>query len=143
MNRLLISIAILLLSVILLGGCNKDRVCKIPLGDAACQLNPNSAEYPGLNNLSSYQYLVGGYQGIVVIRTSWSEFVAYERTCPHDEGRLEMAEGYGNLVLQCPDCGSQFSTFTDGTPMEGSLTSCQLRQYNTYYDGSVLYISNY
>ena len=128
--------------ILLLGGCDKDRMCRVPLGDATCQINPNSAEYPGLNNLSGYQYIVGGYQGLVVIRTSWSEFVAYERTCPHDEGRLEMAEGYGNLVLQCPECGSQFSTFADGAPMEGSLTSCLLRQYDTYYDGTLLYISN-
>lgn len=134
---------LLLAAALLLAGCDKDRMCNVPIGDATCQLDPNSAEYPGLNNLSSYQYLIGGYQGIVVIRTSWSEFVAYECTCPHDQGRLEMAEGYGNLVLECPECGSLFSTFADGAPMEGSKTSCFLQQYNTYYDGRLLYISNF
>ena len=136
-------VLLLILAASLLAGCDKDRMCKVPIGDANCQIDPNSALYPGLNNLSGYQYLYGGYQGIVVIRTNWSEFVAYECTCPNDHGRLEMADGYGNLVLECPECGSQFSTFADGAPIEGSKTSCFLQQYNTYYDGRLLYISNY
>ena len=123
--------------------CGKERMCNVPIGNATCQIDPNSPLYPGLNNTNGYEYLVGGYQGIVVVRTGWYEFVAYECTCPHDEGLLEMAKGYGNLVLECPECGSQFSTFGDGFPLDGSVTSCPLYQYNTYYDGSILYINNY
>ena len=92
-------------------------MCNVPIGNATCQIDPNSPLYPGLNNTNGYEYLVGGYQGIVVVRTGWYDFVAYECTCPHDEGLLEMAKGYGNLVLECPECGSQFSTF--------GLTGCR------------------
>ena len=137
-------VLLLILAASLLAGCDKDRMCKVPIGDANCQIDPNSALYPGLNNLSGYQYLYGGYQGIVVIRIGWSEFVAYECTCPYDHGRLEMAEDYdNNIFLECPECGSLFNTYADGAPIEGSKTSCFLQQYYTNYDGRLLYISNY
>jgi nitrite reductase/ring-hydroxylating ferredoxin subunit len=93
--------------------------------------------------MTGYEYLIGGYQGMAVIRTGWNEFMAYECTCPHDHGRLAMDKDYGNLVLRCPLCGSGFSTFGDGFPLDGSLTSCPLYHYNTYYDGAILYISTY
>ena len=141
-SRALAAIMILL-SVSALCGCGKEYFCDVPVGDATCQIDPNSPLYPGLNTMSSYEYIYGGHQGIVVIRTAWDEFVAYERTCPHDHELLEMDEAYGNLVLACPECGSKFSTFGDGFPLDGSLTSCPLYQYPTYYDGLLLHISNY
>lgn len=141
-GRLVATIAALIVFAAL-GSCDKERYCDVPVGDATCRIDPNSPLYPGLNTLSGYEYLYGGYQGMVVVRTGWNEFVAYECTCPHDHGRLEMDKGYGNLVLVCPECGSQFSTFGDGFPLDGSLTSCPLYRYNTYYDGVMLYISNY
>ena len=86
---------------------------------------------------------MGGFQGIVVVRTSWNDFAAYERTCPADSGRLEMASGYGNIILECPICHSQFNTFDDGAPLSNSHTYCYLYKYGTHYDGRTLYISNY
>ncbi|MBO4599449.1 MAG: hypothetical protein J5641_01790 [Bacteroidales bacterium] len=127
----------------LMASCGKEYMCQVPIGDATCQIDPNSTLYAGLNTCDGYEYLVGGYQGIVVVRTNWSEFAAYERTCPADSGRLEMAEGYGNIVLECPRCHSQFNTFGDGAPLSTSVTSCYLYQYSTHYDGQTLYISNY
>ena len=148
-SRLTPVIMSLLLAASTLCGCGKDHYCDVPIGDATCQIDPNSPLYPGLNMVGSYQYLIGGYQGIVVIRTTMfkldegGEFLAYECTCPHDHGRLAMDKDYGNLVLRCPLCGSGFSTFGDGFPLDGSLTSCPLYHYNTYYDGAILYISTY
>ena len=154
----LLAAFVLMPCMIVLGGCGKNAVCDIPIGDATCQLNPNSPLYPGINNCDGYQYLTGGFNGLVVIRTSWNDFVCYECTCPYDKGVLEipvdtvwdaahthfrLQTSYGNLVLRCRKCGSQFSTFAGGAPMEGSQTACFLYQYSTYYDGSTLYISNY
>lgn len=133
----------ILLLAALFVSCGKEHSCRVPIGEATCQIDPNSPLYPGINNCDGYEYLVGGYQGIVVVRTGWESFVAYERTCPADTGRLEMAEGYGNIVLECPKCHSQFNTFAGGEPLNGSHSSCFLQQYNTYYDGQTLYISNY
>ena len=131
------------LMLLVLMSCGKDYMCHVPFGDATCQIDPNSAIYSGINNCDGYEYLVGGYQGIVVVRTSWNDFAAYERTCPADSGRLEMASGYGNIILECPRCHSQFNTFDDGAPLSTSHTPCYLYKYNTHYDGQILYISNY
>ena len=137
--RLYVAFGIALLSA----SCGKEYMCDVPIGDATCQIDPNSPIYAGINNCDGYEYLVGGYQGIVVVRINWNEFAAYERTCPADSGRLEMAEGYGNIVLECPHCHSQFNTFADGAPLSTSHTMCYLYQYSTHYDGHTLYISNY
>lgn len=142
-RKVLAGIAAMVAILVLTIGCDKERMCRVPTGNATCQIDPNSALYPGLNNCDGYEYLVGGYNGIVVIRTSWNDFVAYERSCPLDSAILDVPDGYGNMVLECPRCGSRFSTFIDGTPLEGSRTSCMLYEYNTYYDGRTLYISNY
>lgn len=115
----------------------------MPIGDANCQIDPNSPLYSGINNCDGYEYLVGGANGLVVVRVSFNEFACYERSCPLDTGRLEMVSGYGNIVLECPKCHSQFNTFADGCPLEGSRTPCYLYKYSTYYDGHTLYISNY
>ena len=141
MNRAL-SVCLLCL-LLLLVGCGKERACNIPIGEAACKIDPNSPMYAGINNCDGYVYLVGGNQGIVVVRTSWSEFAAYERTCPYDTARLEINPEYGNIVVECPKCHSRFNTYADGCPLDGSQTSCYLYEYGTNYDGSLLYISNY
>ncbi|MBQ0161139.1 MAG: hypothetical protein MJZ99_01460 [Bacteroidales bacterium] len=132
-----------LAALVLLASCGKENRCRVPIGDAACSIDPNSALYPGINNCDGFEYIVGGYNGVVVIRTGFNTFAAYERTCPQDSARLVMAEGYGNIVLECPACGSKFNTFDDGAPLEGSRTYCYLYKYGTYYDGQLLYISNY
>lgn len=125
-------------------GCGKNDICNVPIGEANFSIDPNSPEYPGINNCDGYEYFVGGNQGIVVIRTGYYTFVAYERTCPYDHGRLIVPyEESGNMVLKCPVCGSRYIN-TDGAPLEGSVSYCYLYRYGTYYDQSSgrLYVSN-
>jgi len=138
-----LALTTIILAAAILSGCGKDYLCDVPIGNATCQIDPNSPLYPGLNTMTGYEYLYGGHQGIAVLRVAWDEFAAFECTCPHDRHRLEMDPDYGNLVLRCPECGSGFSTYGDGFPLDGSLTSCPLYQYNTFYDGRILYINNY
>ena len=127
--------------LLLLSGCKGEKMCDTPIGDATCQLE--LMQYPNLIGGNGYEYIVGGYQGLVVIRISTEEYATYERTCPHDHGRLEVSKDYGNTVLQCPQCHSCFSAFTDGTPLDGSQTSCSLYQYSTHCASGILYISNW
>lgn len=132
---------ILLLGFVLLAGCKHENRCDTPIGASACSLNPNSPLYNRLNNVGGYEYIVGGNHGIFVIRTSLNEFLAYERTCPHDHSAaVEVVDGWDGTVLQCPVCGSKFNTYADGMPLDGSATSCPLYQYGTTYDGGTLYI---
>lgn len=126
--------------LLLLCGCRHER-CNTPIGTSACSINPNSPLYNRLNNVGGYEYIVGGNHGIFVMRTSLNEFVAYERTCPHDHNAaVEVVDGWDGTILKCPVCGSQFNTYSDGMPLDGSATSCALYQYGTTYDGGTLYI---
>lgn len=86
-------------------------------------------------------YFTGGYLGVVVVRTSYNSFVAFERACPEDNAtQVVISEEWGSSILQCPKCGSCFIVEADGMPMDGSVTSCPLYQYSTHYSGGVLSI---
>lgn len=140
---IVIKVLTFIATMVMLVSCDKEYQCHVPIGDASCQLDPNSALYSGLNTCDGYEYIYGGHQGVVVVRTGWDTFAAYERSCPADSSLLFMAEGYGNIVLECPQCHSQWNTFGGGEPLSTSTTSCFLYQYRTFYDGQTLYISNY
>lgn len=128
-------------AALLLAGCRGENNCRIPIGDANFTVQPNSAMYSGLNNVGGYQYFTGGHRGIVVIHTYIDEFAAYERTCPVDTNtQLWVSDSIGSAVLECPKCGSRFSTYSNGSPLQGSATSCSLWEYSTSYDGSDLLI---
>lgn len=125
----------------MLAACKHENRCNTPIGAANCTVDPNSPLYNRLNNVGGFEYLVGGNHGIFVLRTSLNDFVAYERTCPHDhDGVVEVVDGWDGAVLQCPVCGSRFNTYADGVPLDGSTTSCPLYQYGATYDASMLYI---
>ena len=129
------------LLVFCFASCNPETRCDTPMGDATCQLD--LMQYDNLSNVGGYEYLVGGYQGIVVIRLGLEQYVAYERTCPHDHGRLSVSKDYAGSVLECPKCHSCFIADLDGIPLDGSQTSCPLYQYSTHYSAGTLYISNW
>lgn len=133
----------LLLALLAMGccSCRREAVCDVPFGEARCQIDPNSPLYPGLNTVGGYEYLVGGHQGIIVVRTGYDSFVAFERSCPNDhEVPVSVDKDFGAAVLRCPSCGSAFSTYTDGVPLEGSSTPCSLYEYGADYIDGVLYL---
>ena len=81
-----------------------------------------------------------GYSGIIVTRTGYDDFVAFEATCPGGCDELLVTDAYwGNSVLCCPVCSSRFNSL-DGTSLDGSATPCPLYQYNTAFDGRLLSI---
>ena len=107
--------------------CRRENSCHTPIGEANFTIQPNSAMYAGLNNVGGYDYFTGGHRGIVVIRTYINEFAAYERTCPLDTNtQLRISDSIGSAVLECPKCGSMFSTYTNGVALDGSATRCSL-----------------
>lgn len=138
-NKILLILGMLILTGSFCG-CGDER-CSTPIGEAYCVLEPDSPLYYSLNTVGGYEYLVGGHRGLVVIRTALDEFVCYERSCPacHDVA-VEVSKDWGSGVLECPQCGSRFSVYTEGVPLDGSITRCPLYQYSTTYDGFELHI---
>lgn len=105
-------------------------------------INPNTTEYNELSHVDGWIYLTGGYNGILVYRISLTEFVAFERACPwdfqNDTARVQV-EASG-ITCACPVCGSKY-IMTDGTPFDGP-SRLILKQYQTTYEGGLLYIYN-
>ncbi|MDY5969607.1 MAG: hypothetical protein SPJ13_06310 [Bacteroidales bacterium] len=121
--------------------CERNGHCHIPVGETSFSVFPNDASYHGLNAVGGYMYFIGGHRGVVVIRTEQNAFAAYERSCPLDTNTsVRVSDALGSAVLECPKCGSRFSVYTSGIPLEGSGTPCSLYQYGTTYDGNTLFV---
>jgi len=126
-----------------ISACSKEKnPNEIPVVAVNFYINPNSTEYLELNAVGGWVYLTGGYRGIIVYRKSFTEFMAYERACPYDwqedDGRVEVETS--GLTALCPACKSKY-ILLDGSPYEGP-TTYPLKQYQTQYDGNLLYIFN-
>lgn len=129
---------LLVLSTIALTSCGREQRCNVPIGMTNFTIEPNSAYYSGLNNVGGYMYLTGGHRGVVVIRTAYDQFVAYERTCPADSTSAVEVTSEWCFILECPKCHTLFAVNADGYPMDGGATACPLYQYSTAYSGGIL-----
>lgn len=115
---------------------------EFPVVPVNFSLNPNSTEYIRLNQINGWEYLTGGYRGIIVYRKSQTEFMAYDRACPYDWSNTSarLTVDASGTTASCPACKSKY-ILIDGTPYEG-VSRYPLRQYQTNYDGNLLYIYN-
>ena len=128
------------LSLMLLASCAKDH-CHTSIGATNFYVEPNSATHAGLNNVGGYEFLTGGHRGVVVVRTAYDDFVAYDRTCPEDNTtKVDFASGWEGTILECPVCHTRFNVYADGAPLDGGKTVCPLYEYGTTYDGYRLYV---
>ncbi|MBR1627377.1 MAG: hypothetical protein IJ681_09570 [Bacteroidales bacterium] len=120
-------------------------------------IEPDTTEYQNLNDgTRQWEYFEGGNRGVIIVRNSHYEFMAYERSCVVKgcKGRLEMDKNT-NVIIYCPDCKSQWIS-VDGSPLvsSGSKTNHtrlqtkankavrMLYAYCAYYDGWRLYVRN-
>lgn len=131
------------LIIISFTSCHDDNAYPdIPDVPFSFVINPNSTQYLELNHIGGWVYLSGGYNGLLIYRSSLTEFMAYERACPYDfendTARVEVDES--GITCFCPVCGSKY-ILMDGTPYDGPSRAL-LKQYETTYDGSLLYVYN-
>lgn len=121
--------------------CSKDESETIPYVYVNFYIQPNSTMYYKLNVVGGWEYLTGGYNGIIVYRMNSDEFVAFDRACPYDYKngcRIEAESSFTTAIDSC--CGSRF-VLTDGSPFSGPV-HVSLKKYRTSYDGNYLHISN-
>lgn len=134
--------AIALMGVLLLGSCSRDSQCNVPIGEANCTIDLSMPDAYPLLHAGGAVKAHGGYRGIWIVNVGAGKFAAFEAACPVDnETAVKLVDGIDG-VLQCPKCGTIFSTYTDGYPIDGSVTYCPLFQYSIYREGNLLYISN-
>jgi nitrite reductase/ring-hydroxylating ferredoxin subunit len=123
--------------------CKKEaQPPEIPYAYVNFQIDPNGTQYINLNVVNGWETVTGGYKGILIFRKSVNEFAAFERACPYDPGKdgaLVIVEESG-ITCKCAICGSKY-IMTDGTPFEGP-SRYTLKQYNAFYDGVMLHVTN-
>ena len=129
--------------VFFLPQCKKEsQQNEIPVVAVNIAIDPNSTEYIRLNAVNGWEYLTGGYKGIIVFRSSPDGFMAYERACPYDweQTLARLVVDNSGITTECPSCKSKFS-LNNGLPSSGP-SSYPMKQYETTYDGTTLYIYN-
>lgn len=141
MKRIATHIVVIIAVTVLAAACGRESRCYVPIGLTNFTIEPNSAYYSGLNNVGGYMYLTGGHRGVVIVRTAYDHFVAFERTCPADSTTaVNISDEFGSSLLECPKCHTLFVTKADGYPMDGGATACPLYQYSTSYSGGELWV---
>lgn len=132
-------LAIIILLLIVVPGCNKDNRPSIPYAYVNLQLYPDTMDYI---SIGGYKYVNAGYRGILIYRLLPNEFLVYERCCPYDPEKTGARITVDPTNLTCTDsvCMSRFA-ITDGIPISGP-SPYALMQYHWNFDGEVLYIYN-
>ena len=134
---------LLIVFVFILPQCKKEsQQNEIPVVAVNIAIDPNSTEYISLNTVNGWEYLTGGYQGIIVFRSSTNGFMAYDRACPYDwsKSTARLAVESSGITTVCPSCNSKF-LLLNGSPYSGP-SAYPMKQYQTSYYGGLLYIFN-
>lgn len=147
-------ISVLFLIALTYQGCDKSQLPpEFPEFRINVTIEPNSTLYQELNVVGGWMYL--GYsqgidppsRGVIVYRWTNDEFVAYERTPPHnwneccDQGLCThlIVDSYYPFVFDT--CTQTKFLLIDGSVTEGP-SPYPLIKYQTQYDGNLLYIYN-
>lgn len=139
-----------LAAIILVGWSCKKEDDPLPYAVVNIRIEPNSTLYINLNTVGGYEYITAELpsRGIIVYRLSTNEFLAFERTCPHDpdaccseeNGCSRLIVEESGLIVKDNCCESTY-LILDGSNVEGPSNK-PLKQYRTSYDGRILHIFN-
>lgn len=138
-----VSWATILLLLVLAGSCKKndDRVPTVAVDE---YLNLNLPEFINLNAINNWTYYnYAGNRGIIIVRTSPSDFVALERTCTYDPSvSTAYVKGIPNDIF-CIDstCMSKFSII-DGSVVSGPAGQPLLQYRTELLSNNILHIYN-
>lgn len=134
--------AALLVTMVLIAGCKRDRPGGVPLTPVDIAININNPAYVDLAVPGGWLYLTGGSLGLIVYRRSPDEFVAMDRHCPYQTEELcrVFVDDSEVIARDTLCCGSAF-LITDGSVTQGP-SALSLQRYNTSFNGTTLRIYN-
>ncbi len=133
---------------LLVSQCKKEDD-PLPFAVVNIRIEPNSTQYTNLNTVGGHEYLTANFpsRGVIVYRISVDEFMAFERTCPHDPDACCDETGCTRLKVE-PDgiiikdeCCESTYLILDGSNVAGPSVK-PLKQYFTSYNGKILHIYN-
>lgn len=139
--------------IIIFNSCGKNDDLPFQVGYVNFQIYPNSTEYLPLNAVGGWAYVTANdpSRGIIIYRLSTDEFKAYERTptykpdscCIYYDNYSECSRLVvdQSAVFAVDTCSGSKFLLIDGSIVNGPARYPMV-QYNTQYDGEVLYVYN-
>lgn len=127
--------------IVLPFSCNKSADNRVPSVGVDITLFINDPQLANLTVTGGWEYITGGSKGLIVYRSDINSFNAYERHSPYQVSQqCVVVVDASNILINDPCSDSQW-LIQDGSLSRGPASQA-LRQYNTYFDGSVLRITN-
>lgn len=137
-------------------GCKKKQGDVIPYVLVDFYIDLNDPEFFDLNAIGNYilinsqtnnlGYRAAGYDnnGIILYRAQSDEFMAYDRTCPHDYdlNQSSYAVDVDGIYAECPYCKSLYALPSYGTPSSGP-SKYPLKIYRAQFNGQYVHVTNY
>ncbi|MDZ7738309.1 MAG: hypothetical protein U5K32_04385 [Bacteroidales bacterium] len=139
-----------------LSSCNKQKNDVIPDVTVDFYIDLTDPVFFDLNaignhvlvnyNTNNLGYKASGYDnnGIIIYRSQTDEFIALDRTCPHDyvlDGS-SIAVNVDGIYAECPVCKSTYALPSFGTPTSGP-SKYPLKMYRTNFNGQFVHVTNY
>jgi len=136
--------------------CNKEENDVIPDVLVDFYIDLNDPEFFALNAIGNHVlvnsrtnnlgFKASGYDdnGIIIYRAQADEFIALDRTCPHDyvNDGSSIAVDVDGIYAECPVCNSTFALPSYGTPTSGP-SRYPLKIYRAAFTGQFVHVTNY
>jgi nitrite reductase/ring-hydroxylating ferredoxin subunit len=146
---------IIIASILIISGCKKDNFHPVPDVTIDFYIDLTDPEFLNLTVETGYAlinsatnnwgYLSAGFDnnGIIVYHSMGDEFLAYDRTCPHDYALsgLSIAVDVDGVYAECPECKSTWALPSFGAPSAGP-SRYPLKEYRTSFDGRFVHVFN-
>jgi hypothetical protein len=122
--------------------CKKDKDNNIPAQTVDIYIYPSDPQFAtSIGVVGGWAYVTGGPKGIIVYRTTNTDFMAYDRSCTYDPNSNSILKVLSdNVSIRDTVCNSKF-LILDGSVTQGPASQ-SLKQYVCDYDGNVLHIYN-
>ncbi len=146
-----------IISLLLFGNisCNKEENDVIPNVIVDFYIDLNDPVFFDLNAIGNHVLVnastnnmgiyAAGYDnnGIIIYRAQADEFLAYDRTCPHDYAinNQSIAVNIDGIYAECPVCKTLFALPSFGTPTSGP-SKYPLKVYRTSFNGQFIHVYN-
>jgi len=127
---------------LLLSGCKKTQTSRIPFVPIDVYANINNPAYFDIQPIGGFMYYNGaGSKGLLIYRSSFETFKAYDRHSPHNPENGCVITIDSSLINVYDACSNSTWTMIDGSVISGA-SLFPLQEYQTEFDGTVLHIYN-
>ncbi len=138
LSKPLLQFSLIVLFLLTASSCKKDQQQLIPYVQVDFYIN--LATHNDLSVPGNYEVFAKGYTGIIVMNNG-NGFYAFDTCCPYEAQAGCTVTPDDSGIATCSCCGSQYSLFGGGYPIEGPATR-NLHRYQVTSTGGRLWVHN-